>query len=42
MATDTKKEIKAPSKVKSLFKSPARITLMVAGLFFISGSCREV
>jgi simple sugar transport system permease protein len=35
MATDTKKEIKAPSKVKSLFKSPARITLMVAGLFFI-------
>ena len=35
MATDTKKEIKAPSKVKSLFKSPARITPMVAGLFFI-------
>ena len=35
MATDTKKEIKAPSKVKSLFKSPARITLMIAGLFFI-------
>ena len=35
MATDTNKEIKAPSKVKSLFKSPARITLMVAGLFFI-------
>jgi len=35
MATDTKKEIKAQSKVKSLFKSPARITLMVAGLFFI-------
>ena len=35
MATDTKKEIKALSKVKSLFKSPARITLMVAGLFFI-------
>jgi simple sugar transport system permease protein len=35
MTTDTKKEIKAPSKVKSLFKSPARITLMIAGLFFI-------
>ena len=35
MATDTKKEIKAPSKVKSLFKSPALITLMIAGLFFI-------
>jgi simple sugar transport system permease protein len=35
MATDTKKEVKAPSKVKSLFKSPARITLMIAGLFFI-------
>jgi simple sugar transport system permease protein len=35
MATDTKKEIKAPSRVKSLFKSPARITLMIAGLFFI-------
>jgi simple sugar transport system permease protein len=35
MATDTKKEIKASSKVKSLFKSPARITLMVAGLFFV-------
>ena len=35
MATDTKKEMKAPSKVKSLFKSPARITLMIAGLFFI-------
>jgi simple sugar transport system permease protein len=35
MATDTKKVIKAPSKVKSLFKSPARITLMIAGLFFI-------
>jgi simple sugar transport system permease protein len=35
MATDAKKEIKAPSKVKSLFKSPARITLMIAGLFFI-------
>jgi general nucleoside transport system permease protein len=35
MATDTKKEIKAPSKMKSLFKSPARITLMIAGLFFI-------
>jgi simple sugar transport system permease protein len=35
MATDTKKEIKAPSKVKSLFKSPARITLMIAGLFFV-------
>jgi simple sugar transport system permease protein len=35
MATDTKKEIKAPSKVKSLFKSPARITLLIAGIFFI-------
>lgn len=35
MATDIKKEVKAPSKVKSLFKSPARITLMIAGLFFI-------
>jgi simple sugar transport system permease protein len=35
MATDTKKEIKEPSKVKSLFKSPARITLMIAGIFFI-------
>lgn len=35
MATDTKKEIKAPSKVKSLFKSPARITLMIAVIFFI-------
>jgi len=35
MATDTKNEIKAPSKVKSLFKSPARITLMIAGLFFV-------
>jgi simple sugar transport system permease protein len=35
MTTETKKEIKAPSKVKSLFKSPARITLMIAGLFFI-------
>ena len=35
MAADIKKEVKAPSKVKSLFKSPARITLMIAGLFFI-------
>jgi general nucleoside transport system permease protein len=35
MATDIKKEVKPPSKVKSLFKSPARITLMIAGLFFI-------
>jgi len=35
MATDAKKEIKAPSKVKSLFKSPARITLLIAGIFFI-------
>jgi simple sugar transport system permease protein len=35
MATDTKKEIKAPSKVKSLFKSPARITLLIAGIFFV-------
>jgi simple sugar transport system permease protein len=35
MATDIKKEVKAPSKVKSLFKSPARITLMIAGIFFI-------
>ena len=35
MATDIKKEVKAPSKVKSLFKSPARITLIIAGLFFI-------
>ena len=35
MATDNKKEIKAPSKVKSLFKSPARITLLIAGIFFI-------
>ncbi len=35
MATDIKKEDKAPSKVKSLFKSPARITLMIAGIFFI-------
>jgi simple sugar transport system permease protein len=35
MATDAKKEIKSPSKVKSLFKSPARITLLIAGIFFI-------
>jgi simple sugar transport system permease protein len=35
MATDAKKEIKAPSKVKSLFKSPARITLLIAGIFFV-------
>jgi simple sugar transport system permease protein len=35
MATDAKKEIKAPSKVKLLFKSPARITLLIAGIFFI-------
>jgi simple sugar transport system permease protein len=35
MATDAQKEIKAPSKVKSLFKSPARITLLIAGIFFI-------
>lgn len=35
MATDIKKEVKAPSKVKSLFKSPARITLLIAGIFFI-------
>jgi len=35
MATESKKEIKEPSKVKSLFKSPARITLMIAGIFFI-------
>jgi len=35
MATEIKKDVKAPSKVKSLFKSPARITLMIAGLFFI-------
>jgi len=35
MATDTKKESKATSKVKALFKSPARITLLIAGLFFV-------
>ena len=35
MATETKKEVKAPSKLKSLVKSPARITLLIAGIFFI-------
>lgn len=35
MATDTKKESKGTSKVKALFKSPARITIMIAGLFFV-------
>lgn len=35
MATDTKKEVKGAGKMKSLFKSPARITLMIAGLFFV-------
>jgi simple sugar transport system permease protein len=35
MATEVKKEVKAPSKIKSLIKSPARITLLIAGIFFI-------
>jgi simple sugar transport system permease protein len=35
MATEVKKEVKAPNKIKSLIKSPARITLLIAGIFFI-------
>jgi len=35
MATDIKKESKGSSKLKTLFKSPARITIMIAGLFFV-------
>jgi simple sugar transport system permease protein len=35
MATEVKKEVKAPSKIKSMIKSPARITLLIAGIFFI-------
>ena len=35
MATDMKKESKGSSKLKTLFKSPARITIMIAGLFFV-------
>jgi simple sugar transport system permease protein len=35
MATEIKKDVKVPSKVKSLVKSPARITLLIAAIFFI-------
>jgi len=35
MATDTKKDVKSKGKVKTFFTSPARITLAIAGLFFI-------
>ena len=35
MSKDTQAKIKPSSKAKSFFKSPARITLLIAGLFFI-------
>jgi simple sugar transport system permease protein len=35
MATDAKKAATSTGKVKTFFKSPARITLVVAGIFFI-------
>jgi len=35
MATDAKKAVKSGGKVKTFFKSPARITLIIAGIFFI-------
>ena len=35
MATDANKAAKSTGKVKTFFKSPARITLVVAALFFI-------
>lgn len=35
MATESKIHIKSIGKAKILFKSPARITLMIAGLFFV-------
>ena len=35
MATDAKKTATSTGKVKTFFKSPARITLVIAGIFFI-------
>ena len=35
MATESKLHVKKIGKATVLFKSPARITLMIAGLFFI-------
>lgn len=35
MATDTKKDVQGKGKVKKFFTSPARITIAIAGLFFI-------
>ena len=35
MATESKVHVKSIGKAKILFKSPARITLLIAGLFFI-------
>jgi simple sugar transport system permease protein len=35
MSTKTKPEVKRSTKTKSFFRSPARITLLIAGLFFI-------
>lgn len=35
MSKDTQTKVKPSSKAKSFFKSPARITLLIAGLFFI-------
>ena len=35
MATDSKVHVKKIGKAKVLFKSPARITLLIAGIFFI-------
>ena len=35
MSKDTQKTSKPSSKAKSFFRSPARITLLIAGLFFI-------
>ncbi len=35
MSKDTQAKVKPSSKAKSFFKSPARITLLIAGLFFI-------
>jgi len=35
MATESKVHVKSIGKAKLLFKSPARITIMIAGLFFV-------
>ena len=35
MSINTNKDVKSSRRAKSLFKSPARITIIIAGLFFI-------